>query len=87
MANENTPTMDPAKFSRGITLNIQQTGAGPRGPLFRAVIFHDAQKISDIQGTRNEVGKEIMRIVAERLFSGPSGPLGGFLGKLLGGQG
>ena len=82
--------MNPADFARGITLNIQQTGAGPQGPLFRAVIYHDAQPISEVRGTRNDVGQEIMRIVAERLFTGPSGPLGGvqgILGKLLGGMG
>jgi hypothetical protein len=87
---QDTPTMNPADFARGITLNIQQAAASRSEPMFRAVIFHNAQKVSEVTGTRNEVGKHIMSVVAERLFTGPSGPLGdvqGLLGKLLGGKG
>lgn len=93
MPNTNTPAtqpMDPADFSRGITLNIRQTAQRGTIPIFRAVIFHDTQKISEIRGTRNEVAKHIASVVAERLFTGPGGPLGGIegiLGRLLGGRG
>lgn len=91
MQNNTTQTMPSTALSdtalkQGITLNIRQTGATAAGTLFRALVYHDGGQIADFTGTRNEVGKRLMSIIAERLFMAPDAP-GGLLARLLGGTG
>lgn len=66
-------SITPTQLLRGITINISHSHVDET--LFRCLVYHEGKQIADFTGTRGQIGTRLMSIVAERLFTGPGGPL------------